>query len=426
MEVARRANPAIDESVWSFLAELLLLESEGSLEERHEHAAFSLRFQQLTGPVMAKSVEDTAFYRYSRLICLNEVGGSPSRYGTSVEEFHRLNRDRARSWPLSMVSTSTHDTKRGEDASARIAVLTEMPGEWRKAVGRWTVFAERCGPATTAIQYLFYQVVVGAWPFGWDGESGRGEFVARIDEFMRKAGREAKQETSWVHPNTAHETSVSEFVRRMFANQSFVTDMREFCERIAPYAAANSLAQCVLRLTVPGVADTYQGSELWNQSLVDPDNRRPVDYDARRRFLAEIQRRSAEPAVLARELLENFTDGRVKLYVTHRALVARTQKRDLFQRGDYEDLPASEHVIAFTRGFQSARLVCCVPRLSYRLTRGERPWPLDNVWQSEQLRLPDAGTYRNVFTGAAVRVSGNLRLSELFADFPVALLLSEA
>jgi isoamylase len=425
IDVARRANPAIDESVWSFLTVLLLLEGEGSADERQEQAAFSLRFQQLTGPVMAKSIEDTAFYRYPRLECLNEVGGAPARFGTTVEEFHRLNRERARSWPLSMVTTSTHDTKRGEDASARIAVLSEMPGEWRKAVTRWSTFADRCGSPSTTVQYLFYQVIVGAWPFGWNGVVERDAFVSRIDEFMRKAGREAKQDTSWAHPNIVHETRVSDFVRGMFENVSFVTDMREFCERLAPYAATNSLAQCVLRLAVPGVADTYQGSELWNQWLVDPDNRRPVDYDTRRRYLSQIRERAFAPADLAKELLRSFVDGRVKLYVTHRALMARKERRDLFLRGDYEDLPGSEHVIAFTRDFQSQRLVCCVPRLSFIRTRGERPWPLGEVWQSEQLRLPDAGTYRNVFTGASITASGSLKLADVFAEFPVALLLSE-
>ena len=226
MDAARRANPAIDESIWAFLDMLLRLEGDGSHEAHKEHAAFTMRFQQLTGPVMAKAVEDTAFYRYTRLFCLNEVGGLPSRYGTSSDEFHRLNRERARSFPLSMVTTSTHDTKRGEDASARIAVLTELPGEWRRAVERWSEIAERNGAPTAGIQYLFFQVVIGAWPFGWDGHAGRDDFVSRIDEFMQKAGREAKQETSWLHSDAAHEARTSEFIRRMFENESFVSDVR--------------------------------------------------------------------------------------------------------------------------------------------------------------------------------------------------------
>jgi len=324
-----------------------------------------------------------------------------------------------------MVTTSTHDTKRGEDASARIAVLTEMPGEWRRAVGRWSEIAERCGAPPPGTQYLFYQVVIGAWPFGWAGDAGRDEFVSRIDQFLQKAGKEAKQETSWLRPDAAHEARISDFVHRMFENDSFLSDMRAFSELIAPYAALNALAQCVLRFSVPGVADIYQGSELWNQSLVDPDNRRAVDYEVRRRALAEIRSRSGSPATLAKELLTSFNDGRVKLYVTHRSLLARKQKRALFLRGDYEALLSSEHLIAFTRGFQSDRLVCCVPRLSYLLTRGERPWPLGDVWGAEALRLPDGGTYRDVFTGTAFQVPGSLRLRELFAEFPVALLIRE-
>ena len=428
---ARRYNPAISATLFAFLEELLLLKTEGPAEEKREHTGFTLRFQQVTGPVMAKAVEDTAFYRYTRLVCLNEVGGMPSRFGTSIDEFHQANAERARTWPLSMITTSTHDTKRGEDTSARIAVLSEMPEEWRRAVRRWSALVDAARPADEERvparnqEYLFYQTVVGAWPAGWDGKEGRDELASRLGAFLLKSSKEAKEQTSWANPNPAYDEALPRFVERLFASEAFVQDMRRLCEKIAPYGAVNSLAASVLRLCSPGISDTYQGSELWNQSLVDPDNRRPVDYARRRRALAGLRERAGDRRALCRDLLETFTDGRVKLHVTHVGLTLRKAKRDLFLRGDYEALIGGDHVIAFTRGFGSDRLVCCVPRLSLLLTEGARPWPLGEVWGNEWLRVPHAGTYRNVFTGESLRIAGKARLADVFADFPVALLLRE-
>ncbi|WP_394821671.1 glycogen debranching protein GlgX [Pendulispora albinea] len=428
---AQKNNPSMSATVFSFLEDVLLLRVDPGDENRAEHVRFALRFQQLTGPVMAKAVEDTAFYRYHRLICLNEVGGAPSKFGTSIDEFHAQNTDRERSWPLSMISTSTHDTKRGEDASARIAVLSEMPEAWRRAVRRFSDLTQgmrsaREGAPSRGLEYLFYQALIGAWPLGWNGRDGREEFTQRIESFLLKAAKEAKQETSWANPNAAYDEALIQFVRRVMSHDAFLEDVRRFCEIIAPYGAVNGLGQCLLRYCSPGVADTYQGSELWNQSFVDPDNRRPVDFVRRRQMLSRIQERSSDRAALSRDLLETFTDGAVKLYVTHVALSLRKEKRELFLRGDYEALADGDHVVAFTRAFGDDRLVCCVPRLSYSLTRGETPWPIGQVWGAERLRIPHPGTYRNLMTGASLRIDGAVPMAELLATFPVALLLREA
>jgi (1->4)-alpha-D-glucan 1-alpha-D-glucosylmutase len=242
---------------------------------------------------------------------------------------------------------------------------------------------------------------------------------------MQKASKEAKVETSWVNPNAAYDEALQAYVARALADGAFVDDVRDFCATLDPYGAANGLAQTLLRLCCPGVADTYQGAELWNQSLVDPDNRRPVDYDRRRRELARIREGLGDPAALARALRDRYADGAVKLYVTHAALGARRAHRELFLRGDYEALAGSDHVVAFTRAFGAERLLCCTARLSLRRTRGERPWAVGDAWGEEKIALPYAGTYRDVLTGAVLRAKGRLRLADVFADLPVALLLRD-
>jgi len=429
---ARRRAPAISKSVFAFLEGLLLLKVEGTPDDQRDQVAFALRFQQLTGPVMAKAREDTALYRYPRLLCLNEVGATPSVFGRSIEELHHGNLERARTWPLSMTTTSTHDMKRGEDAAARISVLSEMPRTWEREVRRWSAMAEAFRPSvdgepapTRKHEYLFYQALVGAWPVGWDGKEGRPELTQRLGAFLEKVGKEAKEVTSWTNPNTRYDEAVTAFATSVLESEALVQSVRHFSELIAPYGAVNGLAQCVLRLCSPGVPDTYQGAELWNQSLVDPDNRRPVDYGRRREALATIRGRSHEPLALAKELLSTFQDGRVKLYVTHLALLLRKANRELFLRGDYESLPCGEHVVAFTRAFEASRIVCCTPRHSFIRTGGERPFALGDVWGEERLPLPFPGHYRNVFTGASLGVAGDARLSEVFSDFPVALLVRE-
>jgi (1->4)-alpha-D-glucan 1-alpha-D-glucosylmutase len=274
-------------------------------------------------------------------------------------------------------------------------------------------------------EYLFYQTLVGAWPVGWDGKDGRPQFKERLVRFLEKAGKEAKEVTSWTNPEPRYDEAVVSFVDAVFQNEALLDGIRRFSEFIAPYGAANGLAECVLRMCSPGIPDTYQGSELWNQKLVDPDNRRPVDYGRRRDALATLRGRRGEPLSLAKELLSTFEDGRVKLYATHVALLTRKANRDLFLRGDYESLSGGDHVVAFTRAYGKERLVCAVPRHSLRKTRGERPFALGDVWGGERLPVPCPGVYRNVFTGAGLQIAGDVPLRDVFADFPVALLVRE-
>jgi (1->4)-alpha-D-glucan 1-alpha-D-glucosylmutase len=401
-----------------------------------------MKFQQLTGPVMAKGVEDTAFYRYNRLVALNEVGSDPAAFGTSVAEFHRENAERARRWPHGLLTSSTHDTKRSEDVRARIAVLSELPREWRAAVNRWTRLNRRARTRVEGAsapdrndEYLFYQTVLGAWPWGIDTPDDA--FVARIEAFMLKAARESQVHTSWVNPDPAYEEALQQFVRAALdasRPNPFLEDIAALREIVAHAGAINALAQLLLKLTAPGVPDIYQGTELWDQSLVDPDNRRPVDYRQRTRLLRGLQRRRPGRR-LAADLLASKVDGRVKLYLTSRTLAYRTAYPDLFARGAYIPLvaegAAADHVVAFARRDAETEVIVAVPRLVVGLTRKELVDPIgQEVWGDTRLLLPDAepGTrYRDIFTGETIKVSAsadgaNLPMAEIFAAFPFALL----
>jgi isoamylase len=427
---ARARTPMLDPSTFSFVEDVLLLKAEATGEVQEALTYVAMRFQQLTGPVMAKAVEDTAFYRYNRLLAMNEVGGDPGRFGTSLDELHAQSAERLRSWPLAMVTTSTHDTKRGEDAAARIAVLSELPTEWQQALTRWSRRAEahrgvaddRPAPSRRD-EYTFYQTLVGAWPFGWDGSGDRKPFVERLTACMDKAAKEAKDETSWIRPNDAYDQALRGFVEGVMRDDGLVDEMRRFMARIETHGASNALAQALLRLCVPGIPDTYQGSELWNQSLVDPDNRRPVDFAARAQLLEEIEARLGDPAALARDLLTRWTDGGVKLFVTHVALQARAALPDVFLRGEYVPLDGGPHTVAFLRMARDARrVITVVPRLTLKLTEGRAPWALGAVWGDQTLTLPD-GTYRDAFTGRVHQSGGTLKMADVLADFPVALLV---
>jgi isoamylase len=427
----RRTTPALDTSIFDFIETTLLSTGVIADADRAASERFALRFQQLTGPVMAKSVEDTAFYRYARLIALNEVGADPATFGISLEWFHAQYAERLRSWPLSMVTTSTHDAKRGEDAAALLVLLTEMPGEWRAAVLEWAELADIHRSAVGARrwpsrrdEYLFYQTLVGAWPFGWDGESGREHFVPRMKAFMHKATHEAKEHTSWLSPDALYDGSVARFVEGCLEDSALRARIAAFCARLGTYGATNAIAKVLLRLCSPGVPDTYQGSELWNQSLVDPDNRVSVDFELRRRLLDEITEADDREELIAR-LLSRWQDGALKLFVTHVALRVRGQRRDVFVHGDHAPLPAGDHLIAFIRTTSQASVIVCAPRFPWRLTRGESAWPLGAVWGDQTLLVP-AGKYTDAFTLREFRTHGTLRLADLFSSFPLALLTSNA
>jgi (1->4)-alpha-D-glucan 1-alpha-D-glucosylmutase len=447
---AKRRNPRVAGMIFDFLCDTLLYRNVTGFrsEDQPGVVAFVLRFQQVSGPVMAKGVEDTAFYVYNRLVSVNEVGGSPESFGTGVAAFHRQNAERLQRWPHAMLAGSTHDTKRSEDVRARIDVLSELPEEWRGALLRWN----RLNTARKSIvkgelapgrndEYLFYQVLLGAWPLGEPSAEEFAVFRERMAAYMLKAVKEAEVHTSWINPDAAYEDATRDFVTRVLADDpgdAFRQDFAPLQRRVAFYGQVNGLSQTLLRLTSPGVPDIYQGQELWDFSLVDPDNRRPVDYDRRRALLADLRRLDApdaDRAELCRELLADSTDGRVKLSVTHRTLAYRREHPQLFDAGGYRSLRAvgrrRKHVCAFVRSREDEAIVVVVPRLVVRLTGGAEAWPLGRpVWRDTWLVLPREPVgrkFRNVFTGAEVAVQegdgiAGLPLAEVCRDFPVALL----
>jgi glycogen operon protein len=433
---ARAREPELDDEIFDFLHEVLSLRSAVTSEENRDHTRFALRFQQLTGPLMAKAVEDTAFYRYPRFVCLNEVGGMPDQFGTSIAALHAQNDARVRSFPLSMITTSTHDTKRGEDAAARLAVLSELPERFARTLEVLRARVDtRAEAPSRSDAYLFYQTLISTVPFGWDGRTERAELSERLVAFMRKAGREAKLRTSWLRNNVDYEEGVERFVRTALADDAFCAEIAGLVQEIAPYGASNSLGQTLLRLCSPGVSDIYQGSELWNLSLVDPDNRGTVDYETRRRALRLIRERLREHRVgdralwvgaekLNEELLARYHDGWVKLYALHLGLCLRRARRELFLFGDYDALPGDDHLIAFMRSFAGQRILCAVSRLSCRLTGGARPFAVGDVWQQRELNGIPEGRYLSLFDGRVLDVRGALPLSTLFKTFPLALLTS--
>ncbi|HSO32335.1 MAG TPA: malto-oligosyltrehalose synthase, partial [Labilithrix sp.] len=421
--LALRKNPEVEPSVFDFLRDVLLLDHASlDQDDREARVQFAMRFQQITGPVMAKSIEDAAFYSYVRFVALNEVGGAPERFGTPLGELHGANDLRRQRWPRAMTATSTHDTKRGEDVRARLAVLSELPEAWESWVREWqslavlhvTTLEDEVAPSAID-QYLFFQSALGAYPLS----EGTSDFVDRVAAYATKAAREAKQHTSWLSPNEPYETALTKFVTGMLTSDAFAASLAAKVEVLAPYGASNSLAQVVLRLASPGVPDTYQGSELWDLSLVDPDNRRPVDYEARRAALRSLE------GARAKDLLASFRDGKVKLHVLRAGLRLRRDLPRTFLEGDYAPIDAGEEIVAFARNHAEGSVVCAVTRFPYRVTGGKAPFAIDDVWGTRQVPIP-RGAWRDVLTGARITVdSAGLAAARLFAELPVALLVGE-
>jgi (1->4)-alpha-D-glucan 1-alpha-D-glucosylmutase len=451
--MAKRRNPAISGAIYDFVRDMLLLRYQDSVgpEEQEEGIRFVGKFQQLTSPVMAKGVEDTTFYVYNRLVSLNEVGGEPRHFGSTVAGFHHRSQERRQRTPYGLSATATHDTKRGEDTRARINVLSEVPKAWQEALGRWSRLNrkyrleedEQVIPDRN-VEYFLYQTLIGAWPLGELSDEQHAAFVDRIQKYMQKAIHEAKVHTSWINPNPTYDRGIEQFISRILdrkKNGKFLADFQAFQQRISHYGFFNSLSQLLLKVASPGVPDVYQGTELWDYSLVDPDNRRPVDYAQRQQVVAQLKTRLAEgperwPA-LARELAEARGDGRIKMYTLLQALYCRREHSDLFTTGEYIPVHASgdrdEHICAFLRRHEGQAALVVVPRLLSRIC-GASELPLGHaVWQEASLFVPalDAPTHwRNVFTAEVLSPGdngqkGRLPLAEVFAHFPVALFLAQ-
>jgi (1->4)-alpha-D-glucan 1-alpha-D-glucosylmutase len=402
-KLARSRRPDLDGELFDFFVDILLGRLRGDVEDE-----LVARFQQVTGPVMAKGVEDTAFYTFNRLVPLNEVGGSPGRFGVRPEEFHQGNEHTARNWPGTLLATSTHDTKRSEDTRARIALLSEIPGDFAGAVAEWSRIGDRhrADPALPDrnAEWLLYQTLVGAWPLP----------VERAVAYMEKASKEAKEHTSWVDPDPVYDEALRTFVEGMLGDTEFVAALEAFVGPLVEPGRINSLAQTLLKLASPGVPDIYQGCELWQHTLVDPDNRRPVDFSVRETLLAE-----AETAAPADVWPAKSDSGLPKLLLTHRALHLRSRRPECFAVGSgYRPLtatgPKSGHAVAFARTTAAGEdgVVAVAPRLVLGLA-GE--------WAGTALPLPE-GRWSDVLDGGRRTFDGEVPLADLLAPFPVALL----
>ena len=428
---AKRRNPAIEESVFNFLRDLLLFRFPENLDEeqRATHAQFVLKFQQFTGPIMAKGLEDTVFYIYNRLAALNEVGGEPQFFGLTVEAFHQRNQQRRRDWPDSLLATSTHDTKRTEDVRARMLAISEVPQLWGRSLQRWRTanrrFKKQIDDAEApdaGEEYLLYQTLLGDWPVNVDGvpaPSVSTEFVSRIQGYMAKALKEAKLNTSWIQPNENWDNAMMDFVARILETSprnKFLPAFLPVAEEIARLGAVNSLAQITIKFTAPGVPDIYQGTELWDDSLVDPDNRRPVDYARRCEMLKEVEH------VHPGDLMRCWPDGRIKLRLTQRLLQLRRDNAELFREGNYEPInfggAFADCAIGFVRRDQDRAIVVIVPRLSSRVGFP----PVGERWQDTHANLASGlSGLRDVFRDREVRAENSqLKLSEAMSQLPFA------
>lgn len=448
INAGKKRSNAADLSVFDFIRRILLVDVNGTDSGWYKQAVlrFSMKFQQVTAAVMAKGLEDTAFYRFNRLISLNEVGGDPSRFGTSIEEFHQANHERFSHWPDAMLASSTHDSKRSEDVRARINVLSEIPGQWQLHLRRWRDWnrahkleIDELPAPTRNDEYLLYQTLIGSWPSEPLDDQSWSTFVGRIEQYMLKAVREAKENTSWANTNADYENAVSSFVRQTLTRSDknrFLRDIADFEKQVSRVGLFNSLSQTLLKMTSPGVPDLYQGNEVLQFSLVDPDNRQPVDYEARRNALDELLQTPPSFQSLS-QLFSAPKQGSAKLYLTWKTLNLRRQNPALFQRGEYIPLSATgehaTHVVAFARRYEDQTAIVAVPRLCAKLLADNRDTICDeSICANTALELPDFGApcYHNVFTGECVAAERgpvqHLNLGRLFRYFPVALLRSES
>lgn len=447
--VAKKRSPAADSSIYDFLQAVLTTDiAHGrSVSFRKQVQDFAMKFQQFSSPVMAKGVEDTAFYRYHRLISLNDVGGDPRRFGISVAAFHAATRANASRWPYDLLATSTHDSKRSEDVRARINVLSEMPLEWKRVLKRWSRLnrgrkrvIDGVEAPSRSDEYLLYQTLVGTWPLTQLDEAALTEYRKRIVAYMIKALRESKEHSSWINVNTGYEDASGEFVHALLTpgeNNLFLTEFKSFIQPIANRGLINSLAQTLIKLTSPGVPDIYQGCELWQFNLVDPDNRRQVDFANRRQLLAEVKSLVNTPqeqwSQCISPLIENMSDGRIKLYTLWKSLALRVRWPEVFRDGGYLPLMVhgkhTIHACAFARRYENRSVIVIVPRLVTRLLGEQDLLPMGpEVWENTFLELPGELTecaWVNIFTGEFYTAANKFELRKLLAHFPICLLASE-
>ncbi|NGZ96462.1 MAG: malto-oligosyltrehalose synthase [Nitrospira sp. WS110] len=444
---AKRRNPALSGSVFDFVRDLLLQPADAHKAHDEERLRFVMKFQQTTSPVTAKGIEDTAFYRYYRLVSLNEVGADPQHFGVTPTMAHQQLKERQGRWPATLSTTATHDTKRGEDVRMRIAVLSEMPRlwsqrvtQWSKSNRKWKVSGEPGLMPTSNDEYLLYQTLLGAWPLTQLDEQQHEEFCARIQNYMNKAIREAKVHTSWINPDHEYEEAMRQFVAGVLNRsdaKDFLDDFLPFRRRIAQYGIYNSLAQLLIKITAPGVPDFYQGTEFWDLNLVDPDNRRPVDYGMRQTVLASL--RSAGESAQARQallhdLLTHRADGRIKLWLTTEGLRYRQAHAGLFQQGEYVPLqlfgPKREHLFAFARIHGDQAVVVVVPRLLTGVIEDPAALPVgEKVWGDTRVMMPswkEGSPFRNALTGSQLVTMSDdgrqtIAAAEILKDCPVAL-----
>src|SRR5881398_3263918 len=432
---AKRRNPAMEESVLNFLRDVLLFRFPPNLDAkaRAEHTNFVLKFQQATGPIMAKGLEDTVFYIYNRLAALNEVGGEPQQFGLNVAAFHERNIDRQHNWPASLLATSTHDTKRSEDVRARIVAISEIPELWRRSLQRWRAATRRWKRTINDVEapdaneeYLLYQTLLGTWPMQPNGEpetTATPDYTERIQAYMAKALHEAKLNTSWIQPNEEWDTAMRDFVMKILDSSprnKFIPAFIPVAKELARLGAVNSLAQLLLKLTSPGVPDIYQGNEIWDYSLVDPDNRRQVDYKRRREMLESLATANAH------DLVRDWADGRIKMFLTQRVSQFRRKHTELFQYGEYLPLTPSgtfaECCVSFAREREDQWIIVIAPRLSSHVGFP----PIGESWKDTIVELPETlplAHAHDLFTCRPIPVQGRrVKLADAMSTLPFAVI----